>query len=167
MSPVSGSPTPHVTGGFIGHFQVSVYWSFSVFCGVTRLSTLCFSSSVSTLSLKKVSWRPHVVLIWPKWWRRWGRWSIFLRTAPLTETQQETRVPHVAAPVRFPEVGVNLTVDFVFSWDCVCPGSLSHGFCGTGRMQLSPLCLILFAGHEDQLVAVIPCNDVRLKPRRT
>ncbi|XP_070783469.1 transmembrane protein 106A [Enoplosus armatus] len=29
---------------------------------------------------------------------------------------------------------------------------------GTGRIP---------RGHEDQLVAVIPCNDVRLKPRRT
>ncbi|KAM8888672.1 transmembrane protein 106A [Synchiropus picturatus] len=30
--------------------------------------------------------------------------------------------------------------------------------CGTGRIP---------RGHEDQLVAVIPCNDVRLRPRRT
>ncbi|KAA8581285.1 hypothetical protein FQN60_002866, partial [Etheostoma spectabile] len=29
---------------------------------------------------------------------------------------------------------------------------------GTGRIP---------RGHEDQLVAVIPCNDARLKPRRT
>ncbi|XP_040923114.1 transmembrane protein 106A [Toxotes jaculatrix] len=41
-------------------------------------------------------------------------------------------------------------------------GSSSGDTCptcrGTGRIP---------RGHEDQLVAVIPCNDVRLKPRRT
>ncbi|XP_041818819.1 transmembrane protein 106A isoform X2 [Chelmon rostratus] len=41
-------------------------------------------------------------------------------------------------------------------------GSSSGDSCptcrGTGRIP---------RGHEDQLVAVIPCNDVRLKPRRT
>lgn len=41
-------------------------------------------------------------------------------------------------------------------------GSMNGDTCptcrGTGRIP---------RGHEDQLVAVIPCNDVRLKPRRT
>lgn len=37
---------------------------------------------------------------------------------------------------------------------------LSHPFYGMVFFTLS-------LGHEDQLVAVIPCNDVRLRPRRT
>ncbi|XP_059180171.1 transmembrane protein 106A isoform X2 [Centropristis striata] len=51
------------------------------------------------------------------------------------------------------------------------PYGAIHGHSsGEGRQDTCPTCRgtgRIPRGHEDQLVAVIPCNDVRLKPRRT